>query len=164
MPSYYIDSNTGERVEIKKTHRVRNFVVLPLAGLFGLVLVGAAIGSGDPSNGPVEPVNSAPSSSTTSPDVNPTGISTVEFTGSGEAMVSIMTGGSSTNTVTLPHTAELPEGFVSVTVSRSPSVESVMSSEKEVGEVGCRIVRDGEVVDEQRASGEFASASCTKYR
>lgn len=164
MPSYYIDSTTGQRVEVKKTHRVRNFVVLPLAGLFGLVLVGAAIGSGDPGTGPVEPVNSAPSSSTTSPDVNPTAVSTVEIMGSGEAMVSTYTGGSSSNTVQLPHTFELPAGMVTVSASRSPSAESYMEGTPDTAEIRCRIIRDGEVVDEQAASGEYASVTCSKYR
>jgi len=31
------------------------------------------------------------------------------------------------------------------------------------GDVGWRIVRDGEVVDENTATGQFASVSCSKF-
>lgn len=160
MPSYYIDSNTGQRVEVKKTHRVRNFVVLPLVGVFVIVLVGAAITSGN-STGGSAPVNSAPPTSTTSPG---SGVATAEILGEGEATVAIFTGGSSSNTVQLPHTVDLPEGMVMVTASRMPSTESVMEGKPDTGEIRCRIIRDGEVVDDQAAAGEWASVTCNKYR
>lgn len=160
MPAYYIDSNTGQRVKVEKTHRFRNFVVFPALGVLVLIVILTAVNGGGPKTTPATPVAGV----TVSDAPAPAGVTTVELTGDGEAMFSIMTSGTSTNTVQLPHSAELPEGFAVVTVSRSPSFESAMSGKKEIGEVGCRIVRDGAVVDEQRASGEFASATCTKWR
>lgn len=158
MSRYYIDPNTGQRVAIEKTHRIRNFVVLPLAGLVGLGIAISAINGG-----------SAPTSVPTPAGVTPTEAvatshsSYVEFFGDGEAMVSVMTQGHSSNTVTLPHRQDLPEGFASVTVTRTPSVKSyIEDGGPDSGTVGCRIVRDGSVVDEQTASGEFASATCSK--
>lgn len=157
MPSYYIDHNTGQRVAIKKTHRFRNFIVIPAASVFAvLALVGIVSAATTPAP--------AGSSSSVTPAASAGGASTVEITGSGEAMVSVTTGGTSTNTVQLPHTVELPEGFVSVSVTRSPSVESYMNGKKDTGEVSCRIIRDGEVIDEQKASGEFAAVNCSKWR
>ena len=60
---------------------------------------------------------------------------------------------------------ELPAGYASVSVSRSPSVEDYMNNGgPSSGSVGCRIVRDGKVIDERTAEGEFASVSCSKFR
>lgn len=90
---------------------------------------------------------------------------TAEVFGDGEAMVVIMDAGSSNqNTVQLPESYELESGYVSVSVSRSPSVESYMQGNSPAtGEVGCRIIRNGDVVDEQVANGEFANATCSKF-
>lgn len=87
----------------------------------------------------------------------------VEAFGDGEAMVSVFDQGHSSNTVNLPHRVDLKEGYVSVSVTRSPSLESYMDGgQGDSGTVGCRIIRDGEVVDEQTAQGQFASVSCSK--
>ncbi|MEB3368678.1 MmpS family transport accessory protein [Saccharopolyspora mangrovi] len=91
------------------------------------------------------------------------GPSYAEVFGDGQAMVSVFDQGHSSNTVELPHRVDLKEGYVSVSVSRSPSVESYMEGgQGDSGSVGCRIIRNGEVVDEQSAQGQFASVSCSK--
>ncbi|MER7077949.1 MmpS family transport accessory protein [Saccharopolyspora kobensis] len=130
-----------------KARRVRNLVALLVLGFVAVIGSGCAI----------------PPPATNSPAGNAGGGSTVEIIGSGEAMVTITAGGTSSNTVQLPHTAELPEGFASVSVNRSPSVESYMNGKPDTAEIRCRIVRDGKVVDEQSASGEFAMVTCNKF-
>lgn len=81
------------------------------------------------------------------------------------ATVSVMTDGNmSSSEVTLPDTQSLREGYNSVSVTRSPSVDSYMNGgQGDSGDVGCRIIRNGEVVDERTASGQFASVSCSKF-
>ncbi|RCW39688.1 uncharacterized protein DUF4352 [Halopolyspora algeriensis] len=67
MSKYYTDPTTGQRVEIKKTHKFRNFIILPVGGLLALILVIAVAsngGGGDtttPAPGPVavQPANPA---------------------------------------------------------------------------------------------------------
>ncbi|QUG99385.1 hypothetical protein HUO13_12010 [Saccharopolyspora erythraea] len=160
MAKYYTDPATGQRVKIQKSHKIRNFVVLPGVGLVALIVVISAA-SGGGGSAPTAPVVPA---SPVSAEPAATGASYAEVFGTGEAMVTVMTDGSSTNTVKLPHRVDLPEGFATVSVSRGPSMESYMQNGgPDSGEVGCRIVRDGKVVDEKKASGQFASASCTKF-
>lgn len=153
MSKYYIDPNTGEKFEIRKTHRIRKFVVLPLAGLFAIGIVVSAVGTGGETRAPA---------GGTGP---PSGIAKFEAFGSGEAMVSVTTQGSAMNSVQLPSSVDLPEGYAVVSVTRSPSFESYQyGGGMDSGEVGCRIVRDGAVIDEHRASGQFAAVTCTKFR
>ena len=155
MAKFYTDPTTGQRVEIKKTHKFRNFVVLPTVGFLavGMIVAAANGGSGQAPTAPVAPAAEA----------NTGGSSTLEATGDGQAMLGIMAGGHSQNTVTLPHTQQLPEGMVTVTVSRTPSMESYMNGgQGDSGTVTCTITRDGKVVDTQTANGQFASVSCTK--
>lgn len=161
----------------KRSHKFRNFVVFPVGGLLALVVVGSALGGeGGEGQRPTDPVAPptapapapAPVENTTpvplSPAPSPAPVSTLEVFGDGEAMVTVMTSGTSTNTVGLPHAEKLPEGYALVSVTRSPSVESFMENgAPDSGEVGCRITRDGEVVEEQKASGQYASVSCSKY-
>ncbi|WP_406690186.1 hypothetical protein REH65_30390 [Saccharopolyspora sp. ID03-671] len=46
-----------------------------------------------------------------------------------------------------------------------PSVDDYINGAgNTTGEVGCRIVRGGGVVDEQWASGQFTNISCEKWR
>ena len=56
MAKFYTDPTTGQRVEIQKTHKFRNFVVFPALGLLGIIIVGSAIGGG----GPEAPTGQAP--------------------------------------------------------------------------------------------------------
>lgn len=108
-----------------------------------------------PQEGPAEPAPAPPPAQA--------GPSYVEVFGDGEAMVSVYDQGYSSNTVDLPHRVDLKEGYVSVSVTRSPSLDSYMEGgQGDSGSVGCRIIRDGEVVDEKTAQGQFASASCSK--
>ncbi len=154
MGKFYTGPTTGQRVEIKKTHKFRNFVVLPAVGFvaFGVIL-SAANGSGSAPSTPVVPAAEA----------NTGAPSTLEATGDGQAMLGVMSNGMSQNKVTLPHTEQLPEGMVTVTVSRTPSMESYMNGgQGDAGTVTCTITRDGKVVDTKTASGQFASVSCTK--
>jgi hypothetical protein len=158
----------------RKTHRFRNFVLFPLLGLVGLiVIVSIATGGGgqqqptSPANQPATPTPTATPSPQPSPEPQPPQdpTTTVELFGDGEATYTVVTQGSSTNTIQLPHTDTLPEGYVVVSVTRSPSMESYMETGgPDRGQVGCRIIRGGEVVDEQVAEGEFASVSCSKWR
>lgn len=160
---YYIDPATGQRVEIQKSHKVRNFVVFPAIGFFALITVAAVATSGGEVPAQSTTPTVVPAAPGTSPEA-PAG-STLEVFGDGEAMLTVMTNGTSTNTVQLPHTQELPEGYVMVSVSRTPSVESYMENGgPDSGSVSCRITRDGDVVEEQTANGEFASVSCSKFR
>lgn len=156
MSKYYIDPATGQRVEIKKTHKVRNFVVLPIAGVFALGIVLSAATSG----GASQTTPNVPAS----PAAETTHDSQVQVTGtSGQVTLGIMSNGMATNTVEVPHTQELPQGFVTVTVTRSPSLESYQNSGKgDSGTVTCTITRDGKVVDTKTAAGQFASVSCSK--
>lgn len=88
--------------------------------------------------------------------------------GGGDVSVTVVDAGSSTteSAVALPYSEELPDGYASVAVTAGPSVESYQNgAEPAVGDVGCRILRNGQVIDEQHAAGgEFASATCTKFR
>lgn len=53
MAKYYTDPATGQRVKIESTHRIRNFVVLPLVGLFLLIgIISAASGGGSAQSTP----------------------------------------------------------------------------------------------------------------
>src|SRR5690606_32247862 len=77
---------------------------------------------------------------------------TVVLFGTGEATYTVMTDSTVSNTVTLPHTEQLPDGHVTVSVTRSPSMESYMETgQPDRGQVGCRILRDGKVVEEHSA-------------
>lgn len=161
MAKYYIDPATGQRIEVKKTHKFRNFVVLPAVGLVGLIVVLAAVSGG--SNAPTGGSPAVPAVVEGTPAEAPQG-SRLEVFGDGEAMLSVMTDGMVSNTVQLPHSQDLQEGYVSVSVTRSPSVESYMQNGgPDSGSVGCRIIRDGETIDEKVASGEFASVTCSKF-
>lgn len=88
----------------------------------------------------------------------------VEVRGEGELMVTVVDGqGTTSNTVTGAQMIPLESGFVSVSVSRSPSMEDYMNNGgPTAGEVGCTLFRGDEVVDEKQANGEFASVSCSK--
>lgn len=162
MGKYYTDPATGQRVEIQKTHKFRNFVVLPVAGLFALGIVMSAANSGGstsqqpstPNNAPVVPADSSATS----------GPANVEITGDGQAMVGTMTDGYTSNTVKLPATQQLPKGYASVTVTRTPSVESYRSGsgQGDSGTITCKITRDGKVVDTKTATGQYASVTCSK--
>lgn len=158
MSRYYTDPTTGQQVEIKKTHKFRNFVVLPIAGIF---VVGGIIGSATGHGGNQSPtVVEAPASTSA-----PAG-SHLEVTGNGQAMVTVSGNGSgmASNTVQLPVNQPLPSGYASVTVTRSPSLSSYQNGgQGDSGTVGCKIVRDGKTVDEKTASGQFASVSCSKF-
>lgn len=163
MSKYYTDPATGQRVELKKTHKFRNFVVLPVVGFVAIAIgVNAASGGGTAPqpNSPGAPAPVAPAEQAVSPN------STLEVFGNGQAMVMVLTDGSSTNTVEMPHSQQLPEGYVSVSVSRMPSVEDFTANggQPVSGSVGCRIVRDGEVIDEHTAEGQYASVTCSKFR
>lgn len=158
MSKYYIDPATGQRVEIQKTHKVRNFVVLPIAGMFALGMVISAATSGGASqtspSGPAVPA--ADTSSSHDSQVQVTGTS-------GQVTLGVMSNGMATNTVQVPHTQQLPQGFVTVSVTRSPSVESYTNGgHGDSGTVTCTITRDGKVVDTKTATGQFASVSCSK--
>ena len=114
---------------------------------------------------PVPPVPAVPAVPAP-PQVAPNATEIVEVFGTEgtEASLMVMSGGSSQNTVTVPHEQELPDGYVTVSVTRSPSVESYMNGGgPDSGEVGCRIVRDGKVIEQQQSSGEFASVTCSKW-
>lgn len=140
---YYKDPNTGQRVPIKKTHRFRNFAVLPIAGLFaiGIVISAATGGGGQPAAPPAPPV-AAKGPVQAPPPADPA--SRVELFGDGEATVTITTDGMSSNEVTLPATKPLPPGYASVSVTHSPSIDSYRNGGTgDSGEVGCRIIRDG---------------------
>lgn len=152
MASYYIDPATGERVKIQKSHKIRNFVVLPIAGLFALVIVIAALsGGGAPTgNGPAEPAEAG-----TGHTVR------YEVTGDGTGMITFTTDANlsmSQATESLPWSTEVQfaDTFfapVSVNVTRSYQGGS--------GPLGCRIVVDGKVVTENNSTGgEFATVSC----
>lgn len=155
MGKFYTDPTTGQRVEIQKTHKFRNFVVLPAVGFLAVGMIFAAANGGS-HPAPTTPV--APAAET-----NTGGASTVEATGDGQASLGVMANGLSQSTVTLPHTQQLPEGMVTVTVTRMPSMQSYMDDGRgDAGTVTCTITRDGKVVDTKTASGEFASVSCTK--
>ncbi len=157
MSKYYTDPTTGQRVTIQKTHKFRNFVVFPATGFLAFGLILSAAGGSGSGTAPSGPAPAAESSTTSN------GVSTLEVTGDGQAMVGIMSGGHSMNTVTLPKTQQLPEGFVSTTASRTPNVASFQNGGSgDSGTITCTITRDGKVVDTQTASGQFASVSCSK--
>lgn len=156
MSKYYTDPTTGQRVEIRKTHKFRNFVVFPALGFITLVVAISMATGPAPTTAPTAPVAASPGGAGG-------GVSTVEVTGDGEANVGIMSDGFSSNTVQLPNTQTLPEGMVTVTVSRTPSLESYQNGgQGDSGTISCEIVRDGEVIDTQTANGKFASVTCTK--
>lgn len=157
MSKYYIDPATGQRVEIQKTHKVRNFVVLPIAGMFALGIVLSAATSGGASQ-------TTPNTVPASPAAEATHDSQVQVTGSsGQVTLGVMSNGMATNTVEVPHTQQLPQGFVTVSVTRSPSLESYQNGgHGDAGTVTCTITRDGKVVDTKTATGQFASVSCSK--
>ena len=160
MGKYYTDPATGQRVEIQKTHKFRNFVVLPIAGLFAVGIIATAANNGGATQQPQSPVPVETGSVGTAPSSGP---SSVEITGNGQAMVGTMTDGYTSNTVTLPTTQQLPPGYVSVTVTRSPSVESYRGGgQGDSGTISCKMVRDGKVVDTKTATGQFASVTCSK--
>lgn len=168
MPQYYEDPNTGERHEIKKTHKFRNRVVFPVLGVGALVviLVSTTNHGGSSQQQPAAqteqptvqaPVNSTPVTHTSNLDVE----------GSGQAMVTVSGdpgSGTSSNTVDLPVHQKLNPGYASVIVTRSPSVESYTNGgHGDSGTVTCKITRDGQVVDQKTATGQFASVSCSKF-
>lgn len=160
MAKYYTNPDTGERYKIQKTHKFRNFVVLPGLALVGIGIAVGAVNSGNsPQTPPAEVSAAAPAGNT-----GPAAESRLEVFGTeGQAMVSVMTDGVSTNTESVPHSKALPEGYASVTVTISPSVEDYANGgTPDAAEVGCRIVRAGQVVDERTATGQFASVTCSK--
>ena len=142
-------------------HKFRNLVLTPAAALF---VVGVVI-TANPGDGNAPAPADQPTPLTTTPGPAASPVSTYEVFGSGEAMVTITTQGTSSNTVQLPSSGDLPDGFATVAVTRSPSVESYMQNGgADSGEVGCRIIRDGKVIDEQKSSGQFASVTCSKFK
>lgn len=68
MGKYYIDNRTGQRVEIKRNHKIRNFVVFPLLGLLGLFVI---IGVASPSHPQSRPVVAGQVSETPTPTPTP---------------------------------------------------------------------------------------------
>lgn len=152
MASYYIDPATGQRVKIEKSHKLRNFVVLPIVGLFALIVIIAAVsgGGGAAGNGPA-----APAEAGTGHTVR------YEVTGAGTGMITFTTDANlsmSQATESLPWSTEVTfaDTFfapVSVNVSRSYQGGS--------GPLSCKIIVDGKVVTENNSTGgEFATVSC----
>jgi hypothetical protein len=159
----------------KKSHKFRNRVVFPVAGLIvlGGVIGGASAGSHQPApsasySPPAATVPApapAPVAPAPAPDPN-AGVSTLTVSGSGGGDVSLglmAGGGYSSNTVNLPHTEQLPDGYVNVSATRSPDVSSYENGgHGNSGTVTCTITRDGHVIDTRSASGQFANVTCSK--
>lgn len=160
MAKYYTDPTTGQRVEIKKTHKFRNFVVLPSLGLVALIVIIASATSG----------NSAPTGNGPAATVAPTATSgnghTVryEVSGDGQGMVTFTTDQNmsmSQSTQSLPWSTDLqfPKTFfapLSINVTRSYDGGS--------GPLGCKIIVDGKVVTENHSTGgQFSTVMCNSH-
>jgi hypothetical protein len=151
----YITDSTGERVKIEKTHKFRNFVVLPILAVIALVVIIAASSGGGssapataPGNGPAAPAGTS----------NGT-VVLYEVTGAGTGSITYVTDGNMSmaqdTEASLPWSTEvtMDSGFAPVSLS----VQHMSGS----GPVTCKITVDGEVVSENHANGEFAIASCS---
>ncbi|WP_187352055.1 DUF4190 domain-containing protein [Allosaccharopolyspora coralli] len=139
---------------------------LSAVGLVICMAWAAAIGSTAPPAPPqpagaAAPVQGAQPAAPAVPDEQS---ARAEIWGEGEISVTVTDGqGTTSNTVTGAQTIDLESGFVSVSVSRSPSMDDYMNNGgPSTGEVGCTLFRGDEVVDDKQASGEFATVACSK--
>ncbi|WP_187352069.1 MmpS family transport accessory protein [Allosaccharopolyspora coralli] len=158
MASYYTDPTTGQRVKIEKTHRFRNFVVIPALGLLAVIVVAAAAGAGGSTSASAGN-GSAPEAVAASSSGGH--VVRYEITGGGEGMITFTTDSNmshSQSTESLPWSTEIT---MEDTFFAPVSVSATRSYQGGTGPLGCTILVDGEVISENHSSGgEFATVSC----
>lgn len=157
MAKYYTDPSTGQRVQIEKTHKFRNFVVFPALGVIAVAIIATAAngsaGTAPTGNGPAV----APAAETGH---------TVryEVTGSGSAMITHTTDGNlsmSQSTQNVPFSTDIKFDKAFYTPL---SLTATRSYQGGTGPLTCKIIVDGKTITENHSGGgEFSTVSCNGH-
>lgn len=161
---FLVDPENGKQLKVKKSHKFRNFVVLPAAGLIAIAIASTAnhgtkptgVNGPSPAPGAAVPGVPAPAAMPAAPAATHT--VHYEIRGAGSGLVTYIADGnmgmSQENGAELPWSKDikLNQYFAPVAVSVQHSSGS--------GPVTCKIVVDGKTVANNTATGQYAIASC----